>query len=51
MAAKVLWARRRPATWLAKSSPIRSLYVNTEALARFGITLSDELAARAIEAE
>ena len=28
-----------------------SLYINSEALARFGITLSDELAARAIEAE
>ena len=27
------------------------LYVNSEALAKFGITLSDELAARAIEAE
>lgn len=28
-----------------------SLYINSEALAHFGITLSDELAARAIEAE
>ena len=27
-----------------------SLYVNAEALARFGITLSDDLAARAIKA-
>ena len=51
MAAKVLKgeAKASDMTYEVISDP--SLYINSEALARFGITLSDELAARAIEAE
>ena len=51
MAAKVLKgeAKASDMTYEVISAP--SLYINSEALARFGITLSDELAARAIEAE
>ena len=51
VAAKVLKgeAKASDMTYEVISDP--SLYINSEALARFGITLSDELAARAIEAE
>ena len=51
MAAKVLKgeAKASDMTYEVISDP--SLYINSEALVRFGITLSDELAARAIEAE
>ena len=51
MAAKVLKgeAKASDMTYEVISDP--SLYINSEALAHFGITLSDELAARAIEAE
>ena len=51
MAAKVLKGEAKASgmTYEVISDP--SLYVNAEALARFGITLSDDLAARAIKAE
>ena len=51
MAAKVLKgeAKASDMTYEVISDP--SLYINSEVLARFGIILSDELAARAIEAE
>ena len=51
MAAKVLTgeAKASDMTYEVISDP--SLYINSEALARFGIVLSDDLAARAIEAE
>lgn len=51
MAAKVLKgeAKASDMTYEVISDP--SLYINSKALARFGIALSDELAARAIEAE
>ena len=51
MAAKVLKgeAKASDMTYEVISDP--SLYINSKALARFGIVLSDELAARAIEAE
>ena len=51
MAAKVLKGEAKASgmTYEVISDP--SLYINSEALARFGIVLSDDLAARAIEAE
>ena len=51
MAAKVLKGEAKACDMAYEVISDPSLYVNTEALARFGITLSDELAARAIEAE
>ena len=51
MAAKVLKGEAKASDMAYEVISDPSLYVNAEALARFGITLSDELAARAIEAE
>ena len=51
MAAKVLKGEVKASDMAYEVISDPSLYVNTEALARFGITLSDDLAARAIEAE
>ena len=51
MAAKVLKGEVKASDMAYEVISDPSLYVNAEALARFGITLSDDLAARAIEAE
>lgn len=51
MAAKVLKGEAKASDMAYEVISDPSLYVNAEALARFGITLSDDLAARAIEAE
>ena len=51
MAAKVLKGEVKAGDMAYEVISDPSLYVNAEALARFGITLSDDLAARAIEAE
>ena len=51
MAAKVLTGEAKASDMAYEVISDPSLYINSEALARFGITLSDELAARAIEAE
>ncbi|MFR5796371.1 MAG: ABC transporter substrate-binding protein [Christensenellales bacterium] len=51
MAAKVLKGEMKASDMAYEVISDPSLYVNAEALARFGITLSDDLAARAIEAE
>ena len=51
MAAKVLKGEVKASDMAYEVISDPSLYVNAEALARFGITLSDALAARAIEAE
>ena len=51
MAAKVLKGEAKASDMTYEVSSDPSLYIKSEALARFGITLSDELAARAIEAE
>ena len=51
MAAKVLKGEAKASEIPYEIITEPQLYVNSEALAKFGITLSDELAARAIEAE
>lgn len=51
MAAKVLKGEAKAIEIPYEIITEPQLYVNSEALAKFGITLSDELAARAIEAE
>ena len=51
MAAKVLKGEMKASDMAYEVISDPSLYVSAEALARFGITLSDDLAARAIEAE
>ena len=51
MAAKVLSGEAKASEIPYEIITEPQLYVNSEALAKFGITLSDELAARAIEAE
>ena len=51
MAAKVLKGEAKASEVPYEIITEPQLYVNSEALAKFGITLSDELAARAIEAE
>ena len=51
MAAKVLKGEVKASDMAYEVISDPSLYVNAEALARFSITLSDDLAARAIEAE
>ena len=51
MAAKVLKVEAKASEVPYEIITEPQLYVNSEALAKFGITLSDELAARAIEAE
>ena len=51
MAAKVLKGEAKASEIPHEIITEPQLYVNSEALAKFGITLSDELAARAIEAE
>lgn len=51
MAAKVLKVEAKASEIPYEIITEPQLYVNSEALAKFGITLSDELAARAIEAE
>ena len=51
MAAKVLYGEAKASEIPYEIITEPQLYVNSEALAKFGITLSDELAARAIEAE
>ena len=51
MAAKVLKGEVKASDMAYEVISDPSLYVNAEALARFGITLSDDLSARAIEAE
>lgn len=51
MAAKVLKGEAKASDMAYEVISDPSLYVNAEALAHFGITLSDDLAARAIEAE
>lgn len=51
MAAKVLKGEAKASDMAYEVISDPSLYVNAEALARFGITLSDDLAARAIKAE
>ena len=51
MAAKVLTGEAKASDMAYEVISDPSLYINSEALARFGIVLSDDLAARAIEAE
>ena len=51
MAAKVLKGEAKASEIPYEIITEPGLYVNSEALARFGIVLSDELAARAVEAE
>ena len=51
MAAKVLKGEAKASEIPYEIITEPQLYVNSDALAKFGITLSDELAARAIEAE
>ena len=51
MAAKVLTGEAKASDMAYEVISGPSLYINSEALARFGIVLSDDLAARAIEAE
>ena len=51
MAAKVLTGEAKASDMAYEVISDPSLYINSEALARFGIVLADDLAARAIEAE
>ena len=51
MAAKVLTGEAKASDMAYEVISDPSLYINSEALARFGIVLSNDLAARAIEAE
>ena len=51
MAAKVLKGEAKASEIPYEIITEPGLYVNSEALARFGIVLSDELATRAVEAE
>lgn len=51
MAAKVLTGEAKASDMAYEVISDPSLYINSEALARFGIVLSDDLAARAIKAE
>ena len=51
MAVKVLTGEAKASDMAYEVISDPSLYINSEALARFGIVLSDDLSARAIEAE